>query len=242
MLLDGLLLLLDKLVFFTGYIGQSNSFPKPLDSEEEAKYIQLCAEGDEHAKNILIEHNLRLVAHIAKKYNNSADNDDLISIGTIGLIKAVSTFNAGKGIQLATYASKCVENEIRMTLRAIKKYKNDMYLQDPVGVDKEGNKITLTDILGTDANSVIDDVEAHIAASQLNKAIKEVLTKRERVIIEMRYGIGNIKYHTQREVAAILGISRSYVSRIEKKALEKLKKRFEMDGKIIMPLKKKVKR
>lgn len=233
MLLNGLLLLLDKLFFFTGYIGQSNSFPKPLEPDEEAKYIKLCADGDEHAKNVLIEHNLRLVAHIAKKYNNAADMDDLISIGTIGLIKAVSTFNAGKGIQLATYASKCVENEIRMTLRAVKKYKNDISLQDPVGVDKEGNKITLTDILGTDADAVIDDVEANIAASQLRKAIKEVLSKRERVIVEMRYGIGNIKYHTQREVAEILGISRSYVSRIEKKALEKLQESLKPERKNI---------
>jgi len=203
----------------------SNSFPQPLTKEEEEKYLKLYAEGDEDARNILIERNLRLVAHIVKKYNNTGkDTDDLISIGTIGLIKAITTYDSSKGTRLATYAARCIENEILMTIRSTKKSKLELSLQEPIGIDKEGNEINLLDILGTDVDKIIDEVDLKFQIKKLYRAINQVLKDREKVIIELRYGLIDGKCKTQREIANLLGISRSYVSRIETRALAKLNK------------------
>ncbi|WFA09670.1 RNA polymerase sporulation sigma factor SigK [Tissierella sp. Yu-01] len=222
LLLNGLL---RPFVILCGYMINSNSFPKPLTKEEEIGYLDRYRNGDEEAKKILIERNLRLVAHIVKKYNNTGkDLDDLISIGTIGLIKAISTFNPEKGTRLATYAARCIENEILMTIRASKKLKIELSLHEPIGVDKEGNEINLLDILGSDVDHVIDEVDLRIQTKKLYKAINDVLKDREKAIIELRYGLVDGGCKTQREIAAMLGISRSYVSRIETRAIEKLNK------------------
>jgi RNA polymerase sporulation-specific sigma factor len=203
----------------------SNSFPKPLTKEEEHRYLALFMEGDENAKKVLIERNLRLVAHIVKKYNNTGkDLDDLISIGTIGLIKAITTFDLKKGTRLATYAARCIENEILMTIRASKKLKVELSLHEPIGTDKEGNEINLLDILGSDVDQIIDEVDLRIQTRKLYRAINKVLKDREKVIIELRYGLVDGGCKTQREIASMLGISRSYVSRIETRAIEKLNK------------------
>lgn len=178
--------------------------------------------GDSEAKEILVKHNLRLVAHIAKKYTNYGDNDELISIGSIGLIKALESFKPDKGTQLATYASRCIENEILMTMRTSKKHRSNVSLNDPIGVDKEGNELTILDML-SDNCSVIDDVENNILMERLLKITQSVLDEREYEIIRLRYGLGGTGALTQREVATKFDISRSYVSRIEKKALEKIK-------------------
>lgn len=217
--------LLKPFVILCGYMINSNSFPKPLTKEEELEYLNRYQQGDEEAKRILIERNLRLVAHIVKKYNNTGkDLDDLISIGTIGLIKAISTFDPTKGTRLATYAARCIENEILMTIRASKKLRVELSLHEPIGVDKEGNEINLLDILGSDVDHVIDEVDLRIQTKKLYRAINDVLKDREKVIIELRYGLVDGGCKTQREIAAMLGISRSYVSRIETRAIEKLHK------------------
>jgi len=202
------------------------SFEKPLTPEEEINYLtKFKEENDESAKEILIERNMRLVAHIAKKYNNSSeDQDDLISIGTIGLIKAIETYNVDKGTKLATYASKCIENEILMNIRTNKKNKGQVSLQDPIGMDKEGNEISLIDVLGTDIDYILDQVELKVQISKLYEQLDKILTKREKEIILLRYGLTTYGYKTQREIAQQLNISRSYVSRIEKRALKRLKK------------------
>ena len=203
----------------------SNSFPQPLTREEEEKYLNLYSQGDEKARNILIERNLRLVAHIVKKYNNTGkETDDLISIGTIGLIKAISTYDSTKGTRLATYAARCIENEILMTIRSTKKTKLELSLQEPIGMDKEGNEINLLDILGTEVDKIIDEVDLRFQIKKIYRAINQVLKDREKVIIELRYGLIDGKCKTQREIANLLGISRSYVSRIETRALAKLNK------------------
>ncbi len=210
------------LLFFVGYLS-GRTFPKPLSKEEEAKCLSLSAKGDEAARHKLVEHNLRLVAHIVKKYQNTAlHNDDLISIGTIGLIKAVNSFKAKKGTQLATYAAKCIENEVLMALRSSKKVKCEVSLCDPVGMDKEGNSISLIDILGTREDIVPEQAELRIQTSMLYSLLGKCLTKREKAVIEMRYGLCGLRPLTQREIAHKTGISRSYVSRIESKAISKL--------------------
>ena len=216
-------------ILLTGYISGNNTFPKPLDEKEEEKYLELLKEGDKRAKSILIERNLRLVAHIVKKYSlPNKDIDDLISVGTVGLIKAINSFDSSKGTRLATYAARCIENEILMLFRSSKKTKGEVFLQDPIGTDKEGNEICLIDILSSEGDSVLEIVENNIQIGVLYEKIDSILSKREKQIIQMRYGLldGNIK--TQREIAAILNISRSYVSRIEKKALKKLLKEFSV--------------
>ena len=213
-------------VFFALHIINAGSFPKPLSAEEEAKYLKLMNEGNEEAKNILIERNLRLVAHIIKKYySNAKDQDDLVSIGTIGLIKAVSTFKADKGIRLATYASRCIENEILMFFRNQKKTSQDVFISDPIDTDKEGNSLSLIDVIA-DNRDIVEEIDTKMKLQRLKVILPAVLDKRERQIIEMRYGICGSTELTQREIAKKLGISRSYVSRIEKAALEKLKRQF----------------
>lgn len=202
----------------------SVSFPNPLSAKEEQHYIELCEAGDQAARNILIERNLRLVAHIAKKYTGTTtSSDDLISIGTIGLIKAVNTYSSAKTARLATYAARCIENEILMNLRATKKNRAEISLSDPIGTDKDGNEINLNDILGTEPDAVCDDISLKIQISKLQEALDSKLSSREKYIIVNRYGIAGAEPRTQRQVADDLNISRSYVSRIEKKALLKLK-------------------
>ena len=222
MALESLLALLKSLVIFSSYVSEKSSFPKPLSKEKEKEYLDKCALGDEEAKEILVKHNLRLVAHIAKKYSNYGDNDELISIGSIGLIKAIESFNHEKGTALATYASRCIENEILMTMRTSKKHRSNVSLNEPIGVDKDGNELVIMDML-CDDHSVIEDVENNIMMEKLLNITRSVLTDREFEIVRYRYGLGGYPALTQREVAKKFDISRSYVSRIEKKALEKIK-------------------
>ncbi len=225
MALESLFLLLKNLVIFSSYVTEKSSFPKPLSKEKEEEYVRLTEQGDKEAKEILIKHNLRLVAHIAKKYANYGDNDELISVGSIGLIKAVDSFKTGRGTQLATYASRCIENEILMTLRVTKKHRQSVSLSDPIGVDKDGNELTIMDML-SEGGSVIEDVESNILMEKLGEITSKCLTDREYEIVKMRYGLGGVPALTQREVATKFGISRSYVSRIEKHALAKIKERL----------------
>ena len=208
----------------------SGSFPRPLTEEEERYYLDLAGKGDLEARNVLIERNLRLVAHIMKKYYaQTADQEDLISIGTIGLIKAASSFNSGKGTKFATYASRCIENEILMYFRQKKKSMQDVSISDPIDVDKDGNSITLMDIVQGDEN-ILDSIDLSIQSQKLYHFIEHNLEPREQKILAYRYGLYNLRPMPQREVAKKLNISRSYVSRIEKKALEKLKGYFEEPG------------
>ncbi len=207
----------------------NNAFPQPLSEEKEKFYLNKMNEGDEKARHILIEHNLRLVAHIIKKFESTGEElEDLISIGTIGLIKAINTFNKDKGTKLATYAARCIENEILMHLRSLKKVKGEVSLYDPIGVDKEGNEITLLDVLGTSENLVVEKVENMQEIKRLIKKMNN-LNSREKNVLEMRFGLFNGFRKTQREIAKKLGISRSYVSRIEKKAIKKLIKDMDND-------------
>ena len=206
------------------------SFPKPLSAQEEQHYLALAAEGDLDARNILIERNLRLVAHIMKKYyTQTADQEDLISIGTIGLIKGISTFDAAKGARLATYAARCVENEILMHFRAQRKTASDVSLSDYIETGKDGNALSLMDTVCSEED-LFDDLSARELHAKLYEVMQRVLTPRERAVIALRYGLGDRPAKTQREIAAQLGISRSYVSRIEKKALAALQQALEAQG------------
>ncbi|NLO90276.1 MAG: RNA polymerase sporulation sigma factor SigK [Clostridia bacterium] len=206
---------------FIGYLNNS-SFPHPLSEEEEKIYIDRLVKNDVEARNILIEHNLRLVAHITKKYENSGEDvEELISIGTMGLIKAINTFDPQKGTRLATYAARCIENEILMHLRAKKKQRSEVSLYNPIGIDKEGNEITLIDVLGTDTDTVVEAVENEFDQEKIRKYVSK-LNERERNVIELRYGLINGLRKTQKEIAKRMGLSRSYISRIEKKAIQKL--------------------
>ena len=212
--------------YFALHVKGAGSFPPPLSAEREAELLEKSRNGDDDARNELIEHNLRLVAHIVKKYyNTGADQDDMISIGTIGLIKAVSTFNTDKGIHLATYASRCIENEILMFFRNQKKTAQDVFISDPIDTDKDGNTLTLIDVIA-DKSDIADEIDTKIKVEKLRVILPVCLTERERLIIEMRYGLFGREELTQREIAKKLNISRSYVSRIEKSALEKLRKQF----------------
>lgn len=203
------------------------SFPQPLTAAEERYYMQKYTEGDLDAKHVLIERNLRLVAHIVKKYQTSPeDTEDLLSIGTIGLIKAVVTFNSGKSVRLGTYAARCIENEILMHLRARKKSSREVSLYEPIGTDREGNEIQLFDIIETDDHDAHRKIEEKDDIQMLYYRVESVLSPRERLVLKMRYGLYNEEEYTQREIAELLGISRSYVSRIEKSAIEKLREYF----------------
>ena len=229
MFLDFIWTLLGRIVFFTGTIGTKNSFPKPLSKEEEELYLQMAAEGNKEAKELLIKHNMRLVAHIVKKYSGVAETDDLISVGSIGLIKAINTYRAGRGTTLATYTARCIENEILMLIRANKKHKNTMFLSDPVGTDKDGNELTLMDLLFEKEDCVFETVERSIQREKLLEYVKELLTEREYTIICLRYALKGGIPLPQREVANVLKISRSYISRIEKRAIEKLRSHLRME-------------
>lgn len=222
-----LLGVLSGIVIFALHVTAASSFPQPLSAKEERECFEKMTAGDKTARAKLIEHNLRLVAHIIKKYyGNSAEQDDLISIGTIGLIKAVSTFDYEKGARFATYASRCIENEILMYFRNKKKYAQDVSFTEPIDSDKDGNTLSLIDIMA-DERSVAEDIEDKLRDERLYKVIGDTLSLREREIIYLRYGLDGRRSYTQREVAKHLGISRSYVSRIEKKALETLREHME---------------
>jgi len=224
MLMISLAVLLKEFFFLVGYFN-NNSFPPPLKPEEEKFYLNKMAEGDEEAKNILIERNLRLVAHVIKKFNTNLDKEDLISIGTIGLIKAINTFRIDCGTRLATYAARCIENEILMHFRSLKN-RQEVSLQEPLGVDQEGNEISFEDILYYE-DSIIQQVENSVLTERIKEIINRKLRKQEKRVIIMRYGLEGERRYTQREVASRMGISRSYVSRIEKKAIEKIAQDFQ---------------
>ena len=226
MFFDLLMKIASAIYYFALHVKGAGAFPPPLSAEREAELLKKSRNGDDGARNELIEHNLRLVAHIVKKYyNTGADQDDMISIGTIGLIKAVSTFNTDKGIHLATYASRCIENEILMFFRNQKKTAQDVFISDPIDTDKDGNTLTLIDVIA-DKSDIADEIDTKIKVEKLRVILPVCLTERERLIIEMRYGLCGREELTQREIAKKLNISRSYVSRIEKSALEKLRKQF----------------
>ncbi len=219
-----LILALLQKIFLLGHL-QSGSFPKPLTEKEEAVLIERYEKNnDEEAKNKLIEHNLRLVAHIVKKYSGTTDEaDDLLSIGTIGLIKGINTFSTNKKTRLSTYVAKCIHNEILMVLRAKKHLPSEVSLSESIGSDKEGNEVTLMDIIPSEEEEIEDSYEKKQKVKKLYESIRECLDEREKMIIELRYGLKDGKQIPQRKIAKILNISRSYVSRIEKKAVEKLK-------------------
>lgn len=224
--IEGTRSLLEQLRLLVSYISNGTVFPQPLEKEEEQRYLEKMSAGDKEAKDKLIEHNMRLVAHIVKKYDDvDVNNEDLISIGAIGLIKAIESFNPAKKVRLATYAARCIENEILMHLRKTNKINNEKLLHDPIGSDKEGNEISLVDILGTAVDVVSEEVELSLEEERLYEKLKE-LSDRERKVLELRYGLKNGKDKTQREIAEKLGISRSYVSRIEKRAVNKLNEMF----------------
>ncbi len=226
--LSGFLSFLSSSIFLVGYISNNSLFPEPLDSEEEKKYLELLKNGDEDARNILIERNLRLVAHVCKKYATSkVDQDDLISIGTIGLIKGINSFDNSKGVRLATYVSRCIDNEILMYLRSTKKLGAEVYLEDPIGKDKDDNAVTLQEVLENSDKNIEDEVDLKFKVKQLYEKMKEVLKTREKTILELRFGLNGKKPQTQNEIANSMGISRSYVSRIETKAINKLAKEMK---------------
>lgn len=224
----GFLSFLQSAIFVIGYISSSNLFPEPLTAEEEKECLEKMKNGDEDAKNILIERNLRLVAHIAKKYaTTNIEQEDLISIGTIGLIKGINSFNISKGARLSTYVARCIDNEILMYLRSIKKLGAEVYLEDTIGKDKDDNKVTLKEVLENNEKNIEEEVDLKMKVKKLYQKIKEVLKDREKTIIELRFGLDGDKPKTQRQIAKMMGISRSYVSRIETKAIGKLAQEFK---------------
>ena len=224
---DFIALLAQYVCFFILHVCGSGSFPKPLSEKQEKEYLERAANGDNEARNKLVEHNLRLVAHIIKKYYGvQTEQDDLVSIGTIGLIKAINTFKPDKNIRLSSYASRCIENEILMHFRSVKKSAQDVSLNETIDTDKDGNPLTLMDIMAVD-DTILDDLDRKLNSRKLGQFIREELSGREKTVILLRYGLGGTEPLTQKEIAKQLGISRSYVSRIETKALKKLKKRFD---------------
>lgn len=233
-MLDGIKKLIKRILFgegnFVHYVTGSEALPSPYTPDEERQKIILLAEGDEKIKSDLIEHNLRLVVYIARKFDNTGvELDDLVSVGTIGLIKAINTFNADKNIKLATYASRCIENEILMYLRKIVRIKGEISLDEPLNVDWEGNELLLSDVLGTDNDVVYKDIEADSEIQTLKEAVDKLST-REKEIMNMRFGLNGVEELTQKEVADLLGISQSYISRLEKKIVGKLRKEFKRLG------------
>ena len=226
--LGGFLAFLQSAVFLVGYISNNSLFPEPLSSEDEQKYLELLKNGDEEARNILIEKNLRLVAHVCKKYaSTNIDLDDLISIGTIGLIKGINSFDPSKSVKLSTYVSRCIDNEILMFLRSNKKLGAEVFLEDPIGKDKDDNTVTLQEVLENNEKNIEDEVDLKFKIKKLYQKMKDVLKLREKTILELRFGLDGNKPKTQNEIAKSMGISRSYVSRIETKAIEKLAKEIK---------------
>ena len=226
MFLNLLMELASGIYYLALHVTGAGSFPSPLSAAQEYELLKKTQDGDMSARNSLVEHNLRLVAHIVKKYYASGcDQEDLISIGTIGLIKAVSTFKPDKSIRLSTYAARCIENEILMHFRNLKKTSQDVYISDPIDTDKDGNALTLIDVIA-DEGDISEQLDTKIKLERLREILDSTLDKREKKIIELRYGLGGCKELTQREIAVMLKISRSYVSRIEKVALEKLRRRM----------------
>lgn len=223
MILETFMNFLNRIMFFTGFVNNASGFPKPLTAEEEMECILKFQAGDIKSRERLVQHNLRLVAHIVKKYSSAGEADDLISVGTIGLIKAINTYQIGKSTQLSTYAARCIENEILMLLRMQKKHNKVYSLEESLGKDKDGNEITLSDIVSDETIDFIADVENAILSEKMIQIIKTNLPDREYKIICYRYGIGGTPVYTQREVAKELGISRSYISRLENKALKTIK-------------------
>lgn len=223
MVFENFITFINKILCFSSFINTASGFPKPLTLEEERMYFEKYKQGDLEAKAKLINHNLRLVAHIVKKYSGAGEADDLISVGSIGLIKAINSFESNKGTQLSTYAARCIENEILMYIRLNKKHKQTISLQEYLGEDKDGNEVELGDIIPGIDDEIIDEVENNIITEKMTDIIKKVLPKREYEIIRMRYGLNGQIPLTQREVAYKLGISRSYISRLETKALETVK-------------------
>ena len=221
MMIEALLLwLVKECLFFLGYVSSRSSFPKPLSRAEEAECIAAMAAGDEGSRRKLIEHNMRLVVHVARKYTvPGCTQDDLISIGAMGLIKAIASYKPDSGTALATYAARCVENEVLMTLRAAKKRRGDVSLSDPIGTDGEGNDISFMDILGTPCDVVEEEVHRRVTMQRVRELLS-TLPKRERAVLEMRYGLLDGRAHPQHEIAKLLNISRSYVSRVEKHAIQ----------------------
>lgn len=230
MLLDFLNFLVGKIVFFCGSIA-GDGFPKPLSQEMESECLKkFREEGDLEAKELLIKHNLRLVAHVAKKYQGADDNDDLISAGTIGLIKAINSYNPDKNTLLATYTARCIENEILMLLRSNKKHSREVSLSDSVGTDKDGNELTLMDLIPDDKEPLVEQIEIKTQNRKFLEIVKKCLNQREFTVIKLRYGLEGVQPIPQREVARLLKISRSYISRIEKKAVEKIKAEIKKEG------------
>lgn len=226
--ISNILIFLNQIIFGVGYIQSGNLFPEPLTTEEEKIYLEKMKEGDIEARNILIERNLRLVAHVAKKYSSSnVDQDDLISIGSIGLIKGINSFDMDKNFKLATYVAKCIENEILMYLRSNKKRAYDVYLNEPIGKDKDDNEVTLQEVLENNERNVEDEVDLKFKIKILYEKMKKILKDREKLIIELRFGLNGKKPKTQKEIAKMMNISRSYVSRIETKAIGKLAKEIK---------------
>lgn len=233
MILDNFMTFISKIMFFTGFVNNATGFPKPLTLEEERDALLKMKNGDESAKTKLINHNLRLVAHVVKKYSNAGDADDMISVGTIGLIKAINTFSIDKGTQLSTYAARCIENEILMLIRLTKKHNQVLSLEESFGKDKDGNEVCLQDVLANETDDIELDFEQLILKEKLEKVLKEILPQREYDIICHRYGLKGLPSRPQREVATILNISRSYISRLENKALITIKEYLEKHPEVL---------
>lgn len=226
MIVENFVSFLQKLLFFTSYVNNNSSFAKPLSAKEEVELLEKYRNGDEKAKEKLVQHNLRLVAHIVKKYNQAGEAEDFIGVGSLGLIKAIETYKPNVGTQFSTYAARCIENEILMLIRVNKKHKNTISLEDVLCADDEDNEISVVDLAHEEENDVALITENNILKEKLEKILVETLSKREYTIICMRYGLNNMPMLTQREVAKKLGISRSYISRLEKKSLETLKSKM----------------
>lgn len=224
---------MSKLMFFHGYVNEYNGFPKPLSKEDEEKYVKLMIEGDKKAREKLINHNMRLVAHVAKKFNGAAEADDLISVGSIGLMKAIDSYHPEKGSSLSTYASRCIENEILMLLRANKKHKVCISIDETIGYDKDGSELAVKDIIPQKEELDPDTiVEKRVLLEEIKQVMHIRLSEREYNVISLRYGLNDGIEHTQQEVANSMNISRSYISRIESKALSILKEEFHEFGEI----------
>ena len=229
MIVESFIAFMNKIMLFSAYVNNASNFPKPLTQEQEKAYFEAYKKGDKNAKDKLVSHNLRLVVHVAKKYSQTAESDDLISVGSIGLIKAVNTFDYDKNTQFSTYAARCIENEILMLLRVNKKHIPVMSLNESLGKDKEGNDVAIQDIIPDENQNVSVQVENQVLTEKLLQIIKKSLSQREYEIMCMRYGLNNKPVYTQREIAKKLKISRSYISRLEKKSLDILREKTKKE-------------